>query len=419
MALKILWFSNAMFSAEKTKSTGTWLFTMADALIGQGIDLYNITQSSRYDKIVSEVARSVKQWVLPSFKLHHGLPSRQHINEICDIVDSIKPDIIHIWGIESYWGLLTARGYIKGNVLLEIQGIRETCARVFYGGLTFPEILSSIRTKEIIKPSISLPFQKRKFSRWSRYEREMISAHKYITTQSDWVRSWVFQFISPDAQYFETDLIVRDQFLESEPWQKPAHSKLAPVIFTLSSEAHAFKGLHDGVKGVAILKKKYPNIQFRIAGNFEVNRPNYKKNGYTKYLLSLIKKYGLLDNVIFLGPLDAEALCQEMLNADVMLQTSYVESYSLALSEAMAVGVPCVVSYAGAMPELARDGEEALFYTPSDYFKLAFLAEKIISDKKLSIYLSENARKLSHKRNCPESIVKNQINIYNRVCGSL
>ena len=75
-------------------------------------------------------------------------------------MEDSKPDIIHIWGVESYWGLLTARGFVRGNVLLEIQGIRETCARVFYGGLSWPEVLSTIKTKEFIKPKISLPAQK-------------------------------------------------------------------------------------------------------------------------------------------------------------------------------------------------------------------------------------------------------------------
>lgn len=417
--MRVLWFSNALFSREKIKNTGTWLYTMSEALVSHGIELVNISQSYRVKTVSRCDVGDIKQWVLPTFKLHHGLPNVKHIKEICDIVESVRPDIIHVWGIENYWGLLTARGYIKGNVLLEIQGIRETCARVFYGGLTFPEVVSTIKTKEFIKPSISLPFQKRKFRRWSRYEREIISGHKYINTQSDWVRSWVFKFMSPDANYFETDLIVRSQFLESKPWEIRVHDESMPVLFTLSSEAHAYKGLHDGIKGVAILKKKYPNISFRIAGNFEINRPNYKKNGYTKYLLSLIRKYGLSDNVKFLGALDAEALCQEMREADLMLQTSYVESYSLALVEAMAVGVPCVVSYAGAMPELARDGVEALYYTPSDYFKLAFLADKIICDKQLSASLSQNARKLSQRRNSPKSVVENQINIYNKVCGRL
>lgn len=417
--MRVLWFSNAFFNESPPKATGTWLYSMAKAMVEEGIELYNITQRDSITDIVYGEIDSVKQYVLPKYKLHNGIPSLNHINKIQNIVDGINPDIIHIWGLEGYWGLLTARGFIRGNVLLEIQGIRETCARVFYGGLSWVDVLSTIQMKEWIKPQISLPMQKRCFKKWSSFEHEIVSAHKHITTQSDWVRSWVSQFSSPDATIYETNLIVRSQFLSSDPWSKPKHEKSSPVIFTLSSEAHAFKGIHDGIKAVAMLKRKYPGIQFRVAGNFEINRPFYKKNGYTKYLLKLIKSKGLENNVLFLGSLDASALNKEMQQADVMIQTSYVESYSLALAEAMAVGVPCVVSYAGAMPELARDGEEALFYTPSDYFKLAFLIDKIICNRQLSESLSVKARELSVQRNSPKGIIENQITIYNKVCGRI
>lgn len=415
MTLKILWFSNITFSSGKPKATGTWLYTMAEALVREGVELYNITQRPETKTISYVENNSVKQWILPAFKLHDGLPSKKNIFAIKKIVDDVKPDIIHVWGIESYWGLLTARGYIKGNVLLEIQGIRETCVRVFYGGMSIKEILSTIRTKEFLKPSISLPYQKMKFDRWSCYEREIISNHQNITTQSDWVRSWIAQFVSPKCNIYQTDLIIRNEFMNATPWQKPCHQKDAPVVFTISSEAHAFKGLHDGIRSLAILRKYYPNIQLRIAGNFETNRSVIFKNGYTKYILKLINKLDLENNVCFIGALDAEHIIKEMKDADLMFQTSYVESYSLALVESMAVGLPSVVSYAGAMPELAKDNETALFYTPSNYYKLAYQAKRLIDSESLSLRLSTNARQITRERNNAAKIVANQLEIYKNV----
>lgn len=417
--MKVLWFSNAVFNGNTPKATGTWLYSMANALIDRGVELYNITQKKDVVEIQFNEIDDIKQWILPEYKLYNGLPRLKYIKQIQTLVDNIKPDIIHIWGVESYWGLLTARGFVRGNVLLEIQGIRETCARVFYGGLSWPEVLSTIKTKEFIKPKISLPAQKFFFKKWSRFEREIISAQKSITTQSSWVRSWITQFTSPGTTVFRTDLIIRGQFLDSEPWRKPQHDESSPVIFALSSEAHAFKGLHDGIKALAILKRQYPKIQLRVAGNFEVNRPFYKRNGYTKYLLKLIKSNNLEANVVFLGSLDASALKNEMLKADVMIQPSYVESYSLALSEAMAIGVPCVVSYAGAMPELAVDGIDALFYSPSDYFNMAMSVKRILEDPCLCSALSGHARARSHERNSAKNVVENQIMIYKEVKGEI
>ena len=45
----------------------------------------------------------------------------------------------------------------------------------------------------------------------------------------------------------------------------------------------------------------------------------------------------------------------------------FIETYCLSFAEAMIVGVPTVTSFTGAMPELARHGEESLFYNSIDY----------------------------------------------------
>lgn len=413
--MRILWFSNVILTQDATKSTGTWLRTMSDALVERGVELCNITQNDCVNDITRKDSGSIKQWVLPVYKLHNGLPSKHHIQEICEIVDEVAPDVIHIWGVEAFWGLLSAKGYLKGNVLLEIQGIKETCTRVFYGGLTWRERLSTIGIRELLRPSMSLQSQRRSFVRWSRFEREMLSGNHHISTHSDWVRAWIAQFIHPDCQIYHTQRIVRKEFLETEIWKKPHNPKDAPVVFSMSSGADAYKGIHDGIKAIAVLKQYYPKIELRVAGNFGIEKPFYRKPGYTKYLLNMMNKLGVENNVVFLGSLNAKQIIEQIHQSDVMLQTSYVESYSLAVSEAMMAGVPLVVSFAGAMPELAQDKAAALFYTPSDYFACAYRLMQIIEDEKLSNDLSLTARNIAEKRNVASVLGGLQIDIYNKV----
>ena len=61
----------------------------------------------------------------------------------------------------------------------------------------------------------------------------------------------------------------------------------------------------------------------------------------------------------------------ELLNCNVCVMPSFIETYCLAFAEAMMVGVPVVVSFAGAMPELAEHNKEAMFYNPLDHITCA------------------------------------------------
>ena len=415
--MKVLWFSNAVITNVSTRSTGTWLQTMSSALSERGITLCNITQSDSVKGIERMDSNNIIQWVIPIYPLHNGLPSQKHIKEICDIVTQESPDIIHIWGMEVYWGLLSARGYLKGNVLLEIQGIKETCARVFYGGLPFREVIKTFGVREVIKPSLSLMSLRRDFVKWSKFEQEMLAAHDHISTHSDWVRAWITQYTHKGCKIHHTQRIVRKEFLDADLWKRPDNPKEAPVVFAMSSGPDAYKGIHDALKAVALLRKEYPKVQLRIAGNFGIDKPFYRKPGYTKYLQSLIKDLQLENNVVFLGSLNASQIVEQIHQANAMLQTSYVESYSLAVSEAMMAGVPLVVSYAGAMPELAQDRSAALFYTPSDYFTCAFRLRLIIDNKDLAEKLSITARRIAVERNVATVLGDLQISIYKEVIG--
>ena len=98
-----------------------------------------------------------------------------------------------------------------------------------------------------------------------------------------------------------------------------------------------------------------------------------------------------------------------------MVQTSFVESYSLAVAEAQVVGVPSIISYAGAMPELATNRESGLFYSPGDYISCAARMIELIEDEKLVNKLSDCAYELAHKRNDNEVVLSKQLNIYNKI----
>ena len=162
--MRILWFSNAIITSNRITGTGSWLHTMASVLLRNGVDLFNITQSSTVKSITKITKDNCSEWIVPSRRGFQSLPSNSIIREIDEIIRTVSPDIIHIWGLEAYWGLLFKRGLIKAKItLLDIQGLYSECARVYMGNLSFYEQLQCIGLKELVSPSLSVFSQKRRF----------------------------------------------------------------------------------------------------------------------------------------------------------------------------------------------------------------------------------------------------------------
>ena len=74
---------------------------------------------------------------------------------------------------------------------------------------------------------------------------------------------------------------------------------------------------------------------------------------------------GVADALHYTGPLDAAAMRQAYLEADVFLLPSSCENSPNSLGEAMLLGMPCVASNAGGIPDMLAAGREGLLYGES------------------------------------------------------
>ncbi len=96
-----------------------------------------------------------------------------------------------------------------------------------------------------------------------------------------------------------------------------------------------------------------------------------------------VRRMGLEDRVLFLGPVDNVAAVVRCCDAFVL--SSYSEGMPRALMEAMALGMAVVSTRAGGVPEVARDGQDALLVSTRDPASLA--------DAMMRIYRDESLRK--------------------------
>lgn len=103
---------------------------------------------------------------------------------------------------------------------------------------------------------------------------------------------------------------------------------------------------------------------------------------------------GLEGRIEFKGRLGSEALAGELRAADVYVSTSRSDSTSVSLLEAMACGIPPVVTDIPANREWITDGENGLLVPPGDPLSLAGAIRRILEDRTFTAAVRELNRKL-------------------------
>lgn len=200
--MKVLWLSNCSLSNSKITATGTWIKPMAEGLLAMGSLELAVIAFADVPRFTRQDYREVPQWLVPVRERlgREGLPTASLVEEIVKACEWFLPDLVHIWGIERYWGLLTARGYIRVPALLEMQGMLKAVAKFFTADLTVKELLQCIGIKEALKRKTIVSY-KNELARWGRFEEEILCGHRFIDVQSEWMPA--------QAQQFFVDLALR------------------------------------------------------------------------------------------------------------------------------------------------------------------------------------------------------------------
>lgn len=408
--MNILWISARIFDVNEETESGVWLKALAVKLAESGkIILGNISIKRGIKKPERCDFGRINQWALPIPKINRkGYPDRKTKLLFEEVVREFNPVIIQIWGSENPFKLLPFDEKYPGIKVLTMQGVLSSIAPVLFAGMDCRELISTIGLQELLLRK-NLFTIKKSFKKEGILEIEMIRKSNIIITQSEWTESQIIS-VNDVAKFYRVNRVLRAPFNNCKKWYEFEHNK--HTIYT-ASFGYTLKGLHVLIKAMPIVKKKFPEIKLNIAGVY--GRKDFLGNGYFRFLLRLVKKFGLEENINWLGPLTANEIVNRLQEASVFVNTSFVESYSMVLSEAMSVGTPSVISFAGAMPELAENNKEALFFTPGDYKRCAYLIIKLLSDKELSTKLSVNAVKRAEERNVKQDIVKQQLEIYDEI----
>ncbi len=192
--------------------------------------------------------------------------------------------------------------------------------------------------------------------------------------------------------------------LETEMSREQARERLGLshsdwVLGTVGRLVEA-KGHSHMLEALAILLERGLPLKLIIAGGGVLEQP----------LRLQIAQRGLQDHVLLLGTRrDIPELYRAM---DLYLMASVSEAASIALLEAMAVGLPCVVTSVGGMMDLVDGGQCARVVPPSDATAMADAIEDLYASRGERLRLGRAARERARSRYGRETMIHKLESIY-------
>lgn len=161
------------------------------------------------------------------------------------------------------------------------------------------------------------------------------------------------------------------------------------------------KGIYDLLNVVSEHKAEFENkITLHIGGN-----------GETTTLQSIINERDLSQIVKFEGWVSGNKKVELLNNADVFILPSYTEGLPISILEAMSYKLPVISTPVGGIPEIIKDGENGLLFTPGNKDALYQVIDKLTTDKGQREEMGEKSYK-KVQPHFPENVSQELENIY-------
>ncbi|GGK60797.1 MULTISPECIES: glycosyltransferase family 4 protein [Flavobacteriaceae] len=165
------------------------------------------------------------------------------------------------------------------------------------------------------------------------------------------------------------------------------------------------KNIEGNLRTIKVLKERGINVQYDIYGD----GPDIGQVYY------LIDKYGLKKEVNYFGKIENIIFKKKLKLYDFYLQLSHSESFGGVVVEAQSIGVPCIVSNSGGLPEAIIHGETGYCVNTNDIELAVDYIIKLWSDTKLYHSFSTEAIKYVNNNFTVKHEVNKIIKLYSEV----
>lgn len=414
--MKILWIVNIAPGPlnEKlyhTKGRDLWIGALLEGFKGKQEWKIAVATTANIKKRISIQEDNITYYALPGqVPLLYKENNADNIAAWRTLLEEEKPDLIQVWGTEFTHGLCALRQAGGIPSVIFIQGYLGSIARYYLAGIPYREARKTLTFRDFLKHD-GIIQQQKKYERSTIKEREMLQLSGRIISESRWCEENI-RAIAPSIQVYHCPISINSIFREHE-WNI---ENIERHSIMCTASGYPIKGLHMMLRAVALLKQEFPDIKLYVPGTPQVSdgslQQKLRKRGYTKYIERLIKELNLSSNIIWMGMVSQEKLAEQYQKSHVFVMCSAIENHSSSLMEAMMVGVPCISSAVGEIPEYVKNGENGLLYRFEEYAMLAGHIRDIFGDNNLALRLSRNGKSSIFKMHNNDTIMEDIISTY-------
>ena len=386
--------------------TGGWIGEMIDQLSSHPeIDLHVAIKAA--------IPACLKMQV--GMVTYHVLPMKGHDVDESDALAVLRdaaPDLLHVEGTEFPHATTFLKQW-KGVNVVSLQGILNGHEPYQFGDLPMMELLASGRST---LTALALIYRKsRLFLPRLRKEAETIGLAKNLLGRTHWDRAHSYA-LNPKAPYFVCRRTLRPPFYEGPKW---SFERATPFRIFVGNTWAPLKGFHWLVQAAAHLRSEFPGISIAAAGTSPYGGQEggrlSKQIGYPAYLRGLVKDFKMEDRITFLGSLSASQMADQLRQSHIYVLSSTVENSPNTLGEAMAIGTPCIASYAGGVPDMIEHGKEGLVYRSGDHRILAYQIKTIFEDSSLAEAYSRAAQARAMRNHDPKDNYRDLLAAYSQI----
>lgn len=163
----------------------------------------------------------------------------------------------------------------------------------------------------------------------------------------------------------------------------------------------AEKGVYDIVDIIPQVASEFPDVSFLFAGNKEVDK-----------LKEMIRERGLDCNAKVLGWVEGEGKLDLLKTSRMLLLPSYTEGIPNVVLEAMASGLPAIVTDVGGIPSVFVEGENGYFVRPGDREGLCRTVLMLLQDDEECARISRSTTSRVQRYYDAEIIVEKLTRLY-------
>lgn len=316
------------------------------------------------------------------------------------------------------WGY---RAILRGGVVRILQGILITLWHV----IKFPFVVSRVDLIQIQSSDFQVFWESSIYLLITRILRKPVllrlggSFDQFHATSPAFVQRLIERIINvPDVMIVQSEywrelllrlgragpLIVLPNWTVVRPPPSPyAAEGAVPVFLFIAGTEARRKGIDELLDALVSLSARGCQVRCRIVAVPETLRQR-------------IERFSLKQVVDLYGPLAHDVLVDALGSADAFLLPSHQEGFPNSLLEAMAAGLPSIVTPVGAVPEVIQNGG-ALVVPVGDSGALADAMERLTRDPVLRRSVGEKARSIVLERYTADVALPPLEQAYNNLLG--